>query len=104
MIVQTFVVAVEKTGKDTTLTIADIANSLHVTASTKLRIMVNEMVLDGVLASTKQKHTGIAGFRVLYRLTYENLYSVLRNAEMGAFAVKRNVRVNSAQGIFWLEV
>jgi len=101
MIVQALVVEVEKWGIPAEMTVAEIAHKLDVTPSTKLRIIVNEMVLDGVLKSQKQKHPGIAGFRVLYRLSDENHTTVLKTAKKAAYGEKRHIRVNTAQGSFW---
>jgi len=104
MIIQALAIAVQKSGKDAAMTTADFANALHVTPSTKLRIILNEMVVEHMLTSRKEKHASIAGYRVMYQLPYENIYTLLRNAEMGAFAPKRRIRINSAQGSFWQEL
>jgi hypothetical protein len=67
MVIQAFLVA--KTHNVDELTLTDIAYSLKVTASTKLRDMVTELVIEGALFDRKEPIPGIAKFRRLYSLS-----------------------------------
>lgn len=67
MIMQAFVVANSRNVHELTLT--DIAHANRVTASTKLRDMVTELVIEGVLFDRKEDIPGIAKFRRLYSLS-----------------------------------
>jgi len=103
MIIQAVVVSVSR-GWGDSLTIAEIAQKLKVTPSTKLRIMVNEMVVEGLLQSRHEKHPGIAGFRVLYSIPQEKLTKAVKDAQQQAWGKPRQIRINSAQGSFWNEI
>lgn len=100
MIVQAFTIEVYRNQEWEDMTIADIAQKLKITASTKLRIMVNEMVVDGLLLSRREVHPGIAGFRVIYSLPHHKLFELLKNAQSAAYGQKRAIRINTAQGSF----
>lgn len=53
------------------LTIAEIAHLLHVTPSTKLRDMVTELLIDGVVVVKTYEYPGITQYRRFYALADE---------------------------------
>lgn len=56
-------------GRDGRMTIADIASKLKLAASTKLRDMVTELVIEGVLVDEKEPMPGVTKFRRIYSPT-----------------------------------
>lgn len=56
-----------QSGRDGHLTIADIARMMHLKPSTKLRLMVEELVMNSEIISTVEPMAGVAGFRRIYR-------------------------------------
>lgn len=66
-ILQCFVIEIQE-GRTGELTVADVARKLHLSVSTKLRLMLEELVMDSQLISTKEGIPGIAKFRRVYRL------------------------------------
>jgi len=54
-------------GRTGELTVADVARKLQLSASTKLRLMLEELVMDSQLISTQEPIPGIAKFRRVYR-------------------------------------
>ena len=67
MIMQAFLVASSRGVNE--LTITDVAHANHITASTKLRDMLTELVIEGVIYDKKDPIPGIAKFRFLYSLS-----------------------------------
>ena len=54
-------------GRSGEMTVADVARKLQLTASTKLRLMLEELVMDSQLISEKEDIPGVAKFRRIYR-------------------------------------
>lgn len=65
-ILQCFAIEIQE-GRSGELTVNDVAQKLHLTTSTKLRLMLEELVMDSQLISEKQPMPGIAKFRRIYR-------------------------------------
>ena len=55
-----------QSGGDGELTVAGIAQLMHLTPSTKLRDMVTELVIDGTLDFRDEPIPGVAKFRRIY--------------------------------------
>ena len=87
-------------GRTGELTIADIARKMQLTASTKLRLMVEELVMQSQLISTKEPIPGIAKFRRIYR---PNLGQYERPTPQYKGS-KRSIKINSKQTSFFAEV
>jgi len=104
MIVQAIAIEVLRTAPWEEMTVAEVARKLQLTPSTKLRNMLNEMVVDGLLVSAKQKHAGIAGFRVLYALPDGSVRDMLKRAEKAIPGRNRTIRINTAQRSFLEEI
>lgn len=82
------------------LTVADIARAMHITPSTKLRDMITELVIDGVLDFRNESIPGVAKFRRLYS---PNTATFKRpKAEYGQQG--RAIRINSRQQSFLVEM
>lgn len=64
-ILQCFAIELQE-GRSGELTVSDVAKKLHLTASTKLRIMLEELVMEGGLQSRREDIPGIAKFRRIY--------------------------------------
>lgn len=64
-IYQCFAVELQQ-GRTGELTVADLARMMHITPSTKLRIMLEELVMEGGLQSRKEDIPGVAKFRRIY--------------------------------------
>lgn len=103
MIIQAFAVEIQDR-RGHYMTTADIARKLHVTPSTKLRIILNEMVLDEILLCVVQEHPGIAGYRRLYSLAQSHWREALRYAQACAYDRPRKIKINTAQGVLWGEL
>lgn len=99
MIVQALAIEVQA-GREAILTVSEIAHKLGVTPSTKLRIILAEMVVDQVLVMEREEHPGIAGFRRLYRLHGHSALEALRTAKSSTFGSPRKIKFNSRQGSF----
>ena len=65
-ILQAFAIEIQE-GRTGEMTVADVARKLHLTASTKLRLMLEELVMDSQLISEKELIPGVAKFRRIYR-------------------------------------
>lgn len=63
-------------GHDGKMTVADIARKLGITPSTKLRIIINDLVVGGLLEAEREYLTvgGVCQFRVWYSLPYGSGY------------------------------
>jgi hypothetical protein len=100
MIIQAFLVA--KTHDVTELTLTDIAHSLKITASTKLRDIVTEMVIAGEIIDRKENIPGIAKFRRLYTLASIHAQEI-HEGEQKQRTVTFKARKNGQQAL-WTEV
>ena len=65
-ILQAFAIELQE-GRSGVMTVADVARKLHLTPSHKLRLMLEELVMDSQLISEKEDIPGIAKFRRIYR-------------------------------------
>lgn len=87
-------------GGDGEMTVADIARKLHLSPSTKLRDMVLELVIDGVLDFRDEPIPGIAKFRRLY--SPEAVSFKRPAAQYGRQG--RAIKVNSRQGSYFAQL
>lgn len=87
-------------GRTGELTVADIARKLHLAPSTKLRIMLEELVMDSQLISTKEPIPGVAKFRRIYRPNLGQ-YERPRPQYKGQ---GRSIKINSKQMSMFVEV
>lgn len=69
MVVQAFLVEETKQGMLWGMTTADIARYLKVTASTKLRDILTEMVIEGTLLEEREKSVTIKGYTRIFHLS-----------------------------------
>lgn len=81
-------------------TVNDIARKMHLSASGKLRDMVMELVIEGVLAFRDEAIPGVTKYRRIYRLN-EKSYHRPKPQYKGQ---SRTVKVNSRQQSFSLEI
>ena len=100
MIIQSFLVDIQK-GNDGQLTCAEIARYLRVTPSTKLRIILAEMVEDDLITARKVLDHGIAGFRRIYKLPGGYALKSLETAKTAAFGKKKAKPVSDLQQTFF---
>ena len=80
-------------------TVADIARSMHLTASTKLRDMVMELVIDGSLDFRDEAIPGIAKFRRIYSPDKKTF----RRPAPQYKGQRKPLKVNSRQGSLFME-
>lgn len=83
-------------GNSGEMTIADIARCMHLAVSTKLRIMVNELVADGMLDYRNEPIPGIAKFRRVYSPDPKHF----QRPKPMYKGEGREVKINSRQGSF----
>jgi hypothetical protein len=79
-------------------TTADIANRLGVTPSTKLRALINSLLVQKVLTHRLEDHAGIANFRRLYRLHPDYVLMVSKSPKKGNSVQNRIIKINSQRG------
>ena len=82
------------------LTIAAIAKLMHLTPSTKLRNMVMELVIDGVLDFRDEEIPGIAKFRRLYSPNPKTF----KRPKVEYKGQGRAIKINSRQSSFLAEI
>jgi hypothetical protein len=87
-----------KVGEPFKLTCAEIAKSMDIVPSTKLRQILAEMVAAGTLRVERQQDAGIAGFRLLYELNPETEAYAWRRVDKKAEEFHRAIRLNTAHG------
>ena len=87
-------------GRTGELTIADIARKLQLSASTKLRLMVEELVMDSQLISTKEPIPGIAKFRRIYRPNFGQF----KQPKPQYKGEKRQIKITSNQKSMFSEI
>lgn len=95
MILLAFAVEIQS-GRTGEMTIADIAKKMHLSASTKLRDMVMEMVIEGQLDYRTEPIPGVAQFRRIYSPNFK------QDKVYEAIHLKRRtpIKINSRQGSF----
>lgn len=82
------------------MTVADIARAMHLSPSTKLREMVLELVIEGVLDYRDEPIPGVAKFRRLF--SPDNATFKRPKAQYGRSS--REIKINSKQGSFFAEL
>jgi hypothetical protein len=82
------------------MTIADIARKLHLSASTKLRDMVMELVIDGALDFRDETIPGIAKFRRIFSPDAKTF----KRPRASYKGEGRAIKVNSRQKSFLMEI
>lgn len=87
-------------GRDAHLTVSDIAKKMHLTASTKLRLMIEELVMDSQLISEKEPMPGVAKFRRIYRPNLGEYQRPKTQYRGGG----RSIKINSRQMSIFAEV
>jgi hypothetical protein len=98
-ILQCFAVELQS-GRSGELTVADVAKKLRLAASTKLRLMLEELVMDSQLIVTREDIPGVAKFRRIYRPNLGE-FDLPKPQYKGE---KRSIRINSRQMSFIEEV
>jgi len=98
-IYQCFAIELQE-GRTGELTVSDVAKKLHLTASTKLRIMLEELVMEGGLQSRKEDIPGVAKFRRIYSPDPKHFQ---RPAPQYRGA-GRSIKINSKQMSMFVEV
>jgi hypothetical protein len=88
-----------QSGGDGEMTVADIARLMHLSPSTKLRDMVMELVIEGVLDFRDEPIPGIAKFRRIYSPDPKTFKRP--KPEYGRLG--RAIKINSKQGSFFVE-
>lgn len=87
------------------LTTADLARYLKMTPSTHLRLILADMVASGKLYSRREDDPGIAKFRRLYTVPYNETRKAIIRARVAAHAdEKRSIKVNARHTSFNLEL
>lgn len=87
-------------GENGDMTIADIARLMHLSASSKLRDMVMELVIDGTLDFTDQPIPGVAKYRRIYSPNAEHF----KSQSVSWNEKKRKVKINSKQSSYFAEI
>lgn len=80
-------------GRTGEMTCADIARKMGLSVSTKLRLMIEELVIDSLLISTKEPIPGIAKFRRVYRPNHGQFKRPTPQYKGN----KRQIKINSKQ-------
>jgi len=87
-------------GNSGEMTVANIAKHMHLAASTKLRDMVMELVIEGELDFRDEPIPGIAKFRRIFSPDAKKF----KSASVSWNAKKRTVKINSRQKSFLTEI
>lgn len=98
-ILQVFAVELQS-GRTGELTVAEIAKKMRLSPSTKLRLMIEELVMDSQLKVRREDIPGIAKFRRVYSPNlgqFERPKPVYRGEG-------RSIRINSRQSSFLAEI
>lgn len=82
------------------MTVSDIAKLMHLTASTKLRDMVLELVVDGVLDFRDEPIPGVAKFRRIYSAGHQTNSKTIHKAKPG----KRSIPIHWQKQNLFLEM
>lgn len=98
-IYQCFAIELQE-GRTGELTVADVAHKLRLTASTKLRIMMEELVMEGGLQSRKEDIPGIAKFRRIYSPDPKHF----KRPTPQYRGAGRSIKINSKQMSMFVEV
>jgi len=87
-------------GGDGNLTVADIARMMRLAPSTKLRLMIEELVMDSQIKSTIEEIPGVAKFRRVYSVNHGE-FECHKPLYRGQ---GRAIKINSKQQSLWAEV
>jgi hypothetical protein len=82
------------------MTVADVARKMHLAPSTKLRIMLMDLVVDGVLDFRDEPIPGVAKFRRLFSPEQKSF----RRPRPLYKGEGRAIKINSKQGSFLAEI
>lgn len=98
-ILQVFAIDLQQggTGEFTT---AEIARKMQLAPSTKLRLMIEELVMEGGLQSRREAIPGVCQFRRIYSPD-PNAFKMPKPQYRGA---GRSIKINSKQTSFFAEV
>lgn len=91
-----------QTGGEGHMTLADIARDMHLAPSTKLRDMVKELEIEGLLTDQTEPIPGVCKFRRIYMPT-ANLDSRTGKPKHEPRTIKINARRNGQQTL-WEEI
>jgi hypothetical protein len=94
-----FVIELQE-GRTGELTVSDVAKKLRLSASTKLRLMLEELVMDSQLISQREDIPGVAKFRRIYR---PNMGEFKRPTPQYR-GTGRTIKINSKQMSIFAEV
>lgn len=98
-ILQVFAIDLQQggTGEFTT---SEVARKMHLTASTKLRLMLEELVMEGGLQSRREEIPGVCKYRRIYSPD-PKAFKMPRPQYKGQ---GRSIKINSKQKSFFAEV
>ena len=85
-------------GETGVMTCAEIARSMDIVPSTKLRKILLEMIAAGTLSVEEQPDGGIAGKRYLYWLNKTHVAYSVSHANAKAVRRERTIRLNTVKG------
>jgi len=98
-IYQCFAIELQE-GRTAELTVAEVAKKLHLSPSTKLRIMLEELVMEGGLQSRREDIPGVAKFRRIYSPDQKHF----KRPAPQYRGQGRTIKINSKQTSFFAEV
>ena len=98
-ILQVFAIDLQQGGKGE-FTTAEIARKMHLTPSTKLRLMIEELVMEGGLQSRREDIPGVCKYRRIYSPD-PNAFKMPKPQYRGG---GRSIKINSKQTSFIAEV
>ena len=98
-ILQVFAIELQQ-GRTGELTTAEIARKMHLSPSTKLRLMIEELVMEGGLQSRREDIPGVCKYRRVYSPD-PNAFKMPKPLYKGQ---GRSIRINSKQTSFFAEV
>lgn len=98
-ILQVFAVELQS-GRSGELTATEIARKMQLTPSTKLRLMIDELVMDSQLIVEREDIPGVAKFRRVYRPNLGE-FKLPKSLYKGE---KRGIRINSRQMSIFAEM
>ena len=98
-IVQVFAIELQQ-GRTGELTTAEIARKMHLAPSTKLRLMIEELVMEGGLQSRREDIPGVCKYRRVYSPD-PNAFQMPKPLYKGQ---GRSIKINSKQTSFFAEV
>lgn len=98
-ILQVFAIELQA-GRTGELTTAEIARKMHLTPSTKLRLMIEELVMEGGLQSRREDIPGVCKYRRIYSPD-PKAFDMPKPQYRGS---GRQIKINSKQTSFFAEV